>query len=149
MNLEVLQKEMISAMKAKNKSRKDTLSSLISAVKKTAIDEKCKDNITEDLVNRVLLKEKKTVQEMIDTCPAEREDLLNEYKSRMAIINEFAPKMMSEDEVKNAIYDILATVDTSKSNKGMIMKIVMPKLKGKADGKLINKVVDGILSETN
>ncbi len=136
-------------MKAKNKSRKDTLSSLISAVKKTAIDEKCKDNITEDLVNRVLLKEKKTVQEMIDTCPAEREDLLNEYKSRMAIINEFAPKMMSEDEVKNAIYDILATVDTSKSNKGMIMKIVMPKLKGKADGKLINKVVDGILSETN
>lgn len=149
MNLEILQKEMIAAMKAKNKSRKDTLSSLISAVKKTAIDEKCKDNITEDLVNRVLLKEKKTVQEMIDTCPAEREDLLNEYKSRMAIINEFAPKMMSEDEVKNAIYDILATVDTSKSNKGMIMKIVMPKLKGKADGKLINKVVDGILSETN
>lgn len=149
MNLEVLQKEMIAAMKAKNKSRKDTLSSLISAVKKTAIDEKCKDNIKEDLVNRVLLKEKKTVQEMIDTCPAEREDLLNEYKSRMAIINEFAPKMMSEDEVKNAIYDILATVDTSKSNKGMIMKIVMPKLKGKADGNLINKVVDGILSETN
>lgn len=149
MNLEVLQKEMIAAMKAKNKSRKDTLSSLISAVKKTAIDEKCKDNITEDLVNRVLLKEKKTVQEMIDTCPAEREDLLNEYKSRMFVINEFAPKMMSEDEVKNAIYDILATVDTSKSNKGMIMKIVMPKLKGKADGKLINKVVDGILSETH
>ena len=64
MTLEVLQKEMIAAMKAKDKIRKDTVSSLIGAVKKMAIDEKCKDNITEELVNRVILKEKKTMQDM-------------------------------------------------------------------------------------
>lgn len=148
MTLEILQKEMIAAMKAHEKSRKDTISSLIGAIKKAAIDEKCKDNISEELVARVLLKEKKTVQEMIDTCPADRIDLLEEYKSRMAIIDEFAPQMMSEDEVRKAVYTIIATVDIQKTGKGAIMKAVIPRLKGKADGKLINKVVSEIVEKT-
>ena len=120
MTLEVLQKEMIDAMKAHNKTRKDTISSLIGAVKKVAIDERCKDNITEELVNRVLLKEKKTVQEMIDTCPVSRTDLYFEYKARLEIIDEFVPKMMSEDEVRQEVHNILATTDIQKSNKGAI-----------------------------
>ena len=144
MTLEVLQKEMIAAMKAHNKTRKDTISSLIGAVKKVAIDEKCKDNITEELVNRVLLKEKKTVQEMIDTCPVSRTDLYFEYKARLEIIDEFVPRMMSEDEVRQEVHNILATTDIQQSNKGAIMKLVMPKLKGKADGKVINKIVSEI-----
>jgi uncharacterized protein YqeY len=148
MTLEVLQKEMISAMKAKDKIRKDTISSLIGAIKKMAIDEKCKDNITEDLVNRVILKEKKTMQDMIDTCPESREDLLNEYEHRMATILEFVPKMMNEDETRKAVYDIIASVDIQQTGKGAIMKAVMPRLKGKADGKLISKVVDEICAKT-
>ena len=63
MQFEKLQKDMIAAMKAKDKSRKDSISSLISAVKKVAIDEGVRDNITEDLVNRVILKEIKSVKE--------------------------------------------------------------------------------------
>ena len=148
MKLETLQKEMIAAMKAKDKQRKETISSLIGAIKKTAIDEKCKDNITEELVNRVIMKEKKTVQEMIDTCPADRINTLNEYKQRMAIIDEFAPKMMTEDEVRKKVYHILATVDIQQTGKGAIMKAVMPRLKGKADGKVINKVVSEIVAKT-
>lgn len=144
MKLEVLQKEMIAAMKAGNKLRKETISSLIGAIKKTAIDEKCKDNITEELVNRVILKEKKTMQDMIDTCPAAREDLLNEYEHKMTTILEFVPKMMSEEEVREEIVDILSYADVD-NNVGAIMKVVMPKLKGKADGKLINKVVSEIV----
>ena len=144
MKLEVLQKEMITAMKAGNKLRKETISSLIGAIKKTAIDEKCKDNITEELVNRVILKEKKTMQDMIDTCPATREDLLNEYEHKMATILEFVPKMMSEEQIRKEIVDILSYVDID-NNVGAIMKVVMPKLKGKADGKLINKVVSEIV----
>ena len=81
---------------------------------------------------------------MIDTCPAEREDLLNEYEHKMAVILEFVPKMMSEDEVKETIMDILSYESVDK-NVGVIMKVVMPKLKGKADGKLINKVVSDII----
>ena len=148
MTLEVLQKEMISAMKAKDKIRKDTVSSLISAIKKMAIDEKCKDNITEDLVNRVILKEKKTMQDMIDTCPADRVDTLAEYNQKMAIIEEFVPQMMNEDEVRQAVYNIIASVDIQQTGKGAIMKVVMPRLKGKADGKLINKVVTEICEKT-
>ena len=144
MILETLQKEMIAAMKAKNKLRKDAISSLIGAIKKAAIDEKCRDNISDELANKVILKEKKTMQDMIDTCPAEREDLLNEYEHKMAVILEFVPKMMSEDEIKETIIDILSNESIDK-NVGAIMKVVMPKLKGKADGKLINKVVSDII----
>ena len=62
MQIEQLQKEMIAAMKAKDKPRKDAISSLVSAVKKTAIDEGCRDDIKEELVNRVILKEMKYIQ---------------------------------------------------------------------------------------
>lgn len=146
MVLETLQKEMIAAMKAKNKLRKDAISSLIGAIKKAAIDEKCRDAISDELANKVILKEKKTMQDMIDTCPAEREDLLNEYEHKMATILEFVPKMMSEAEIKETVVDILAH-ETVDKNVGAIMKVVMPKLKGKADGKLINKVVSDIIKK--
>lgn len=148
MTLDTLQKEMISAMKAHDKFRKDAISSLIGAVKKAAIDEKCKDNISEELVNRVILKEKKIVQEMIDTCPTDRTETLDEYNNRMAIIDEFAPKMMSEEEVRKEIYHIISTVDINQTGKGAIMKVVMPRLKGKADGKIINKIVSEIVAKT-
>lgn len=148
MTLEVLQNEMIAAMKEHNKIRKETISSLIGAVKKAAIDKLCKDNITEELVNEVLLKEKKTMQEMIDTCPAERVATLEEYYHKMNIINEFVPKMMTEEEVRQAVYNIIASVDIQQSGKGALMKAVMPKLKGKADGALINKVVTEICEKT-
>ena len=146
MTLEFLQKEMISAMKAHDKFRKETISSLVGAIKKVAIDEKCKDNITEELVNRVILKEKKTVQEQIDTCPADRVEILSGYNAKMIIIDEFAPHMMTEDEVRNEVYNILSEVDVQK-NKGAVMKVVMPHLKGKADGKVINQIVSEIVSQ--
>ena len=140
MTLETLQKEMIAAMKAKNKVRKDTISSIVSAVKKAAIDNKCKDNITEELVNTVILKEQKTMQEMIDTCPANRTDLLTEYKEKMTIITEFAPKLLTDpDEIKTFIEE--TGIELIKANRGQIMKA----LKGKADMKIANGVVGGML----
>ena len=121
MKLKDLQDAMIAAMKAKDKPRKDSISALVSAVKKAGIDAGCRDDIPEDMVNQVVLKELKSVKEQIDTCPASREDLLAEYKARYDVMSEF---------------DVLAT-----KNKGMIMKTVMGELKGKADGKVINQVV--------
>ncbi|MDE6434310.1 MAG: GatB/YqeY domain-containing protein [Lachnospiraceae bacterium] len=140
MQLETLQKDMIAAMKAKNKGRKDAISSVISAVKKVAIDEGCRDDIKEELVDRVILKELKTVKEQIDSCPADRTDLIEEYQARYDVISEYAPKLLSADEVKTLIMEQFSEVVASK-NKGMIMKNVMPVLKGKADGKVINEVV--------
>ena len=140
MQMEQLQKDMIAAMKAKDKPRKEAISSLVSAVKKAAIDAGCRDDIKEDMVEQVILKELKTVKEQIDTCPAEREDLKAEYQFRYDVIQEYAPSLMSEEEIRNFIMEKFADIVAQK-NKGMIMKNVMPELKGKADGKLINQVV--------
>ena len=140
MQFEQLQKDMIAAMKARDKVRKDAISALVSAAKKVAIDEGCRDNISEEIVDRVILKEIKSVKEQIDTCPADRTELLEEYKKRYDIMSEFAPKMLSADEVKAILQDKFADVLATK-NKGQIMKAVMGELKGKADGKVINQVV--------
>lgn len=140
MQLEQLQKDMVAAMKAKDKKRKDAVSSLVSAAKKAAIDEGCRDDIKEELVDRVILKELKTVKEQIDTCPEGRDDLKEEYQLRYDIIKEYAPVMMSAEEVKSVLTERFADVVATK-NKGQIMKAVMAELKGKADGKVINQVV--------
>lgn len=140
MQFETLQKDMVAAMKARDKSRKDSISALISAIKKVAIDENCREDIKEELVDRVILKELKTIKEQIDSCPADRTDLLEEYQARYDVMKEYAPEMMSAEDVKAIILEQFAEVVASK-NKGMIMKNVMPVLKGKADGKVINEVV--------
>ena len=140
MKLKDLQDAMIAAMKAKDKARKDSISALVSAVKKAGIDAGCRDDIPEDMVNQVILKEMKSVKEQIDTCPSSREDLLAEYKARYEVMGEFAPKLLSAEEVKEILTSKFAEVLATK-NKGMIMKTVMGELKGKADGKVINQVV--------
>ena len=140
MTLDILQKEMISAMKNKDKERKDTISAIIQAIKKFGIDNKCKDNISEEQINAVILKEKKTVQEMIDTCPTEREDLLRGYRTRLQIIDEFAPIIITDE---GQIFDIVNDlgIELIKANRGEIMKA----LKGKVDMKKANKIVGKIL----
>ena len=140
MNIELLRKDMVTAMKEKNKPRKEAISSLISAIKKVAIDEGCREEIPEELTDRVILKELKTAKEQLDTCPADRTDLREEYQFRYDVINEYAPQLMSAEEVKKIMEEKFAEVIATK-NKGQIMKVVMPELKGKADGKVINHVV--------
>ena len=140
MKFEQLQKDMIAAMKARDKARKDSISSLISAVKKAAIDEGTRDNISDELADRVILKELKTAEEQIASCPADRTELKAEYEARAAVIREYMPRLMSAEEVKEVLETRYADVLASK-NKGMIMKTVMAELKGKADGKVINQVV--------
>ena len=140
MTLEALQKEMIAAMKAKDKVRKDAISNLIAAVKKYGIDNGVRNDITEEMTDAVILKELKAAKEQIDTCPADRTELIEEYTTKYNIINEFAPVQTSADEVKAVLTEKFADVIATK-NKGMIMKTVMAELKGKADGKVINAVV--------
>lgn len=140
MKLKELQSAMVAAMKARDKFRKDAIADLVSAVKKKGIDAGYRDDIPDEMANEAILKEVKTVKEQIDTCPADRADLLEEYKKRYEIMSEFAPKMLSKEEITAILQDKFADVLATK-NKGQIMKAVMGELKGKADGKLINQVV--------
>ena len=140
MNLETLRKDMVAAMKAKDKATKDAVSSLIAAIKKVAIDEGVRDDIPEELVDRVILKELKSIKEQVDTCPDERAELKAEYQQTFDIVSKYAPKQLDEAEIKKIITEKFADVIAGK-NKGLIMKAVMGELKGKADGKLISSVV--------
>lgn len=140
MQFKQLQDDMIAAMKARDKVRKDAISALVSAAKKVAIDEGCRDDIKEELVDCVILKEIKSVKEQLETCPESREDLRAEYQARYDIFMEYAPQMMSAEEVEKFITEKFAEVVAGK-NKGLIMKNVMPELKGKAEGSVINQVV--------
>lgn len=142
MELEQLRKDMVAAMKAGDKARKASISNLVAAVKKAAIDEGCRDDVPGELVDRVILKELKTAKEQIDTCPDGREELKAEYQANYDVIAEYAPRMMSAEEVKACLEKDFADV-LAGGNKGQIMKAVMGALKGKADGKVINEVVAG------
>ena len=131
---------MIAAMKAKDKVRKDVISSLIAAVKKYGIDNGVRNDITEEMTDSVLLKELKTAKEQLDTCPAERTDLLESYKTNYEIIQEYVPAQLSEEEIIALLTEKYSELIATK-NKGMIMKTVMAELKGKADGKVISEAV--------
>lgn len=148
MTLEMLEKEMTQARRNRDTVRITAISGLVNAVKVAAINERCKDNITEEFVNNILIKEQKTVQEMIDTCPADRTDLMKEYKNRMAIVKEFAPQLLTDaTEIKNQIVDAVnGEIEFTKNNKGKIMKIIAPIFKGKADMKIVNQVIGEMLA---
>lgn len=147
MTLEKLQSEMIQAMKNKDKMRKSVLSGMIDAVKKASMTNNGRVEITEQLVDEVLLKYKKMVQEQIDTCPVDRTETLEEYNTQMSVVAEFAPTLISDEtEIRNLILDVVNNeMEFSKSNRGKIMKIIAPVLKGKVDMSVVNKVLGGML----
>ncbi|MGI6095222.1 MAG: GatB/YqeY domain-containing protein [Lachnospiraceae bacterium] len=137
---------MVAAMKAGDKPRKDSLSMLLSALKNKAIDKR--GNLTEAEENETVLKEIKQTKETLDMTPADRMDIIEECKGRIAVYEEFAPKMMDEEEIKAVINEVLSGLGIETptgKEKGKIMKELMPKVKGKADGKLVNQVLAGMM----
>lgn len=136
MPLSYLQKEKINAMKNKDVRRKNVLSEIIDTCQKAVITPKGRLELTEQIVNESLIKYQKMVQEMIDTCPSSRTDLLDEYKANMEIVKEYAPKLLTDEK---EIWDFIQSlnIELIKTNRGLIMK----ELKGKADMKIANKIL--------
>lgn len=133
---------MVAAMKAKEKDRKDALSAILTALKNVAIDKRA--DLTEEEENAVVMKEIKQMRETMESAPADRTDIIEECKFRLSVYQEFAPKLMSEDEIKAVIAEVLAELEISAptvQDKGKIMKVLMPKVKGKADNKMVNELV--------
>ena len=138
---------MVAAMKARDKDRKDSLSALLSALKNKAIDKRA--DLTEEEENQVILKEIKQTQETLELTPPDRTDIIEECKSRIAVLQEIAPHMMDEAEIRAVAAEVLAGlgIETpTAKDKGKIMKELMPRVKGKADGKLVNEVIASLLS---
>lgn len=145
--IDEVRKEMVAAMKAGNKDRKESLSLLLSALKNKAIDKR--SDLTEEEENEIILKEIKQTKETLELSPSDRTDIIEECKKRIAVLEEFAPKMMDEEQIKAVIEEILLALGITEpciKDKGKIMKELMPRVKGKADGKLVNEVVGNILN---
>ena len=140
--IDAVRAAMMQAMKEKNKERKESLSMLLSALKNKAIDKRA--DLTEEEENAVVLKEIKQCQEAIDTAPAGREDVIQENTARIAVYQEFAPRMMGREEIAAVVDQVLAELNLSAptaKEKGLIMKTLMPRVKGKADSALVNQVL--------
>ena len=140
--IEEVRTAMYAAMKAKDKERKDALSMLLGALKAKAIDKR--EDLTEAEENSIIAKEIKQCKDTIEMSPADRTDIIDQCKLRIAVYEEFAPKQMSEDEIKatiQSVLDELGITEPTGKDRGKIMKDLMPKVKGKADGKLVNQMV--------
>ena len=145
--IDEIRKAMVDAMKAKDKETKDALSLLLAALKNKAIDKRA--DLTEEEEIQVILKEIKQTKETLEMTPADRTELIEETKKRIAVLEAFAPKMMGEEEIKAIIAGVLADLGIESPtaiDKGRIMKDLMPKVKGKADGKLVNDIVASMMN---
>lgn len=144
MKFEILQKEMYTAMKEKDKNKKDTISSIINTAKNTAINAGKKDEISEEMVDNAIKKELKTLKEQIETCPKDRTELLDMFTARMEVVKTLMPKQLDEAEIRHILETEFKDVLETK-NKGQIMKNAMPRFKGIADGKLVNQIITSYL----
>lgn len=137
-----VRKEMMTALKNGDKPRKEALSMLLSALKAKFIDKRA--DLTEEEENAVVYKEIKEAQETLETTPADRTEIREECEFRIAVYSEFAPKRMGEEEISAVIAKVLAELGIEKpetKDKGRIMKVLMPLVKGKADGNAVNALV--------
>ncbi|MBR4040626.1 MAG: GatB/YqeY domain-containing protein [Clostridia bacterium] len=140
--IDTVRSAMMQAMKDKDKARKDALSLLLAALKNKAIDKRA--DLTEEEENAVIFREIKQAQETVDTTPADRTQIIEEAKLRISVYSEFAPKLMDEAEIREVITAVLSELSIDKptaKDKGRIMKTLMPRVKGKADGSLVNQVL--------
>ena len=144
--IEFIRGEMMAAMKARDKKRKDVLSMLLTALKNKAIDKR--EDLTTEEEDQIILKQIKQTKETLEMTPADRTDIIEECEYTIKVLEEYAPKMMSEDEITAVIKEVLSelAIETpTAKDKGKIMKELMPRVKGKADGKVVNQVLASMM----
>lgn len=144
--IDEVRSQMMAAMKNKEKERKDALSMLLSALKNKAIDKRA--DLTEAEEFEVVKKEIKQTRETMELAPADRADIKEACAARIAVYQEFAPEEMGEDAIRASVQevlDVLGIAEPSGKDKGKIMKELMPRVKGRADGALVNRIVGEML----
>lgn len=140
-----LRKENMQAMKDHDTVKKGVLSLVISSI---ALAEKEGGKVlTKDEELTYVQRELKQTREALAETPASRQDLIDETNRKIAILESYLPKQMSEDEIRAAIEKIMAenNLEPVKKSQGVIMKSMMAEYKGKIDGKMVSKILGTIL----
>ena len=140
-----LQKDMIAAMKAKDKATLSTVRMLRAAVANEEINLGHDLSADEEIsvLSHELKQRKDSLQEFEE---AGRDEAVEKLKNEIKIVQKYMPAQLSAEEVKEVVQTTIEEIGaTSKADFGKVMGAVMPKLKGKADGKLVNSTVKELL----
>lgn len=134
------------AMLNKDNNSRDVLKMVLDKANANAKEKKI-EVPTNDMVIDAINKERKQIKQTLDILvknKKEDSDLYKESIIKYNLLETYLPKQMSEDEIKDAISKIIVEKNLDTKNKGLIMKNVMPVLKGKADGKFISSIVNSL-----
>ena len=137
---------MMKALNERQTERKAALSLLLSALKAAGKD--AQRELTEAEEDAIIQKEIKQTKETMESAPASRTDILEECRFRIGVLSEFAPEEMGEEQIKAVIAAVLEELGIdapSPKDKGVIMKNLMPRVRGKADGAVVNRLVAELL----
>ncbi len=136
-------KEKMIALKEKDKLKNKVITNILSDL--TYIKKELKQEPTEADSAKVVAKQVKQLKETMELSK-DRPDKMAELEAELAVLEQYMPKQMSEEEIREAVVKLLEEngITAEPKNKGAIMKVVMPALNGKADGKDINKVVSSL-----
>lgn len=143
---EQLTADMKEAMKAKDTIRLNTIRMVRGAIKQQEIDGK--KELTNDDVIAVISKELKMRRDSLEEfTKAGRTDLVEKTQAEIGVLTPYLPAQLTEDEIKAIVKEAIETTGAaSPKDMGKVMGAIMPKVKGKADGKLVNIIVKGMLA---
>ncbi|MCS7463471.1 GatB/YqeY domain-containing protein [Paenibacillus doosanensis] len=143
---EKLNEDMKLAMKSQDKFKLTVIRMVRAAIKNIEIDQRktLDDQEVLDVLSREIKQRKDSLQEFEK---AGRDDLAETVKAEIEILMEYLPQQLSEEEVKAIVQQTIQEVGaSSKADMGKVMGALMPKVKGRADGKLVNQAVQQLLS---
>ncbi len=143
-----IRSEMVNALKSGNKERKQVYANILDALTKEAKSLLVPELTSEQEIT-VIKRMLKQTDDSIEKCPASRPEFLEKLKFEREIIVQYMPQQMSEEEIKSVIVGVFAELGLTaptKADKGKVMKVLMPKVKGQADGKLVNEVLMNCLN---
>ena len=145
--LDQLNQDMKVAMKAKDKAKLKTIRMLKASLQNEKLAKQ--DDLTEQEELDILAREKKQrLDSLQEFKQAGRDDLVDEVEEELAIVAEYLPEPLSDNEVKEIIQSVIDSVNASgMQDMGKVMGAVMPKVKGRADGYFVSEVVKAKLSE--
>lgn len=149
MNIEKLRIDRDQARKNGDHLRMTTLNEMIDAIQKASMAGKVRVDMTDKLIDETLIKYQKIIQEIIDTCPGDREDILDNAYETMKIVKEYAPQLINDkDEIRSLIIMTLSglNIPLEKNQRGNIMKILAKEFKGKADMSIVSSIVGEMLT---
>ncbi len=143
---EQLQADLKNAMKSGDTQRKDALRFIMAAIKQVEID--TRTQLSEEQTYGVLMSEaKKRRDSLTEMRKAGRNDLADQEQMELTLIESYLPQQLSREELEvEARKAVEETGARTAKDMGNVMKVLMPRVKGRADGKLVNEVVRTLLN---